>query len=160
MIGDLNQYYLYPIDEEKLLRGAINGAMGSLNDEFTYYSQPEDNAIDQENLGGNFYGIGVQLIAANADGTGGKIDNVFKTGAAIGAGVQIGDVFVKVATRKCMTSKLDEIVRLVRGKQGHHRHRDLCPQRQALHREDGAPAGRSSWRRRRPSCRATSATSP
>lgn len=118
VIGDLKQYYLYPIDEEKLLRGAINGAVGSLNDEFTYYSQPEDTAIDQENLAGKFYGIGVQLIAANADGTGGKIDNVFKTGAAIGAGVQIGDVFVKVDDTEVITSKLNDIVKLVRGKQG------------------------------------------
>ncbi|MFK7604292.1 S41 family peptidase [Deinococcus sp. SM5_A1] len=118
VIGSLKQYYLYPIDEDKLLRGAINGAVGSLNDEFTYYSQPEDNAIDQENLAGNFYGIGVQLIAANADGTGGKIDNVFKTGAAIGAGVQIGDVFVKVDDTEVITSKLNDLVRLVRGKQG------------------------------------------
>ncbi|WP_083653171.1 S41 family peptidase [Deinococcus marmoris] len=118
VIGSLKQYYLYPIDDDKLLRGAINGAVGSLNDEFTYYSQPEDNAIDQENLAGNFYGIGVQLIAANADGTGGKIDNVFKTGAAIGAGVQIGDVFVKVDDTEVITSKLNDLVRLVRGKQG------------------------------------------
>jgi carboxyl-terminal processing protease len=118
VIGDLKQYYLYPVDEEKVLRGAINGAVGSLNDEFTYYSQPEDTAIDAENLAGNFYGIGVQLVAANPDGTGGKIDNVFKTGAAIAAGVQIGDVFVKVDDTEVINSKLNEIVRLVRGKQG------------------------------------------
>ena len=99
-------------------RGAITGARGSLDDEFTYYSQPEDNAIDAENLSGEFYGIGVQLVAANPDGTGGKIDNVFRTGAASTAGVQIGDVFVKIDDKDVTSAKLNEIVRLVRGKQG------------------------------------------
>lgn len=118
VINDLNRLYLYPVDQEKLLRGAITGALGSLDDEFTYYSQPEDNAIDSENLSGEFYGIGVQLVAANPDGTGGKIDNVFRTGAASTAGVQIGDVFVKIDDKDVTSAKLNEIVRLVRGKQG------------------------------------------
>lgn len=118
VIGDLNQYYLYPVDQEKLLRGAINGAIGSLNDEFTYYSEPANNAVDQQNLSGEFYGIGVTLVAANADGTGGKIDNVYKNGAAAANGVQIGDVFVKIGDTEVLTSKLDEIVRLVRGTKG------------------------------------------
>ncbi|GHF57093.1 peptidase S41 [Deinococcus metalli] len=118
VLSDLNKYYLKPVDQEKLLRGAINGAIGSLDDEFTYYSQPEDNAIDAENLQGEFYGIGVQLIAANSDGTGGKIDNVFRGGSASSAGVQIGDTFLKIGDTDVSTKKLNDIVRLVRGEKG------------------------------------------
>ncbi|MBB5233502.1 carboxyl-terminal processing protease [Deinococcus budaensis] len=115
VLGDLNRYYLYPVDQEKVLRGAINGALGSLEDEFTYYSEPASTAIDTENLAGEFGGIGVTLVAANPDGTGGKVDNVYKGGAAADSGVQIGDVFVKIGDKDVLTSKLDEIVRLVRG---------------------------------------------
>lgn len=115
VLGELQRSYLYPIDQEKVLRGAINGALGSLDDEFTYYSEPADTAIDAQNLQGEFGGIGVTLVAANPDGTGGKIDNVYKGGAAADNGVQIGDVFVKIGDTDVMTSKLDEIVRLVRG---------------------------------------------
>lgn len=118
VLNDLNRYYLYPVDQDKVLRGAITGALGSLGDEFTYYSEPEDNAIDAANLQGEFYGIGVTLVAANADGTGGKIDNVFKTGAASTAGVQIGDVFLKIGDKDVTGAKLNEIVRLVRGEKG------------------------------------------
>lgn len=118
VLGNLKQYYLYPVDEQKVLRGAIQGALGSLNDEFTYYAPPEDNQTDAEHLQGEFYGIGVQLTAANLDGTGGKVDNVFKGGAAAAAGVQIGDVFVKIGDKEVITSSLNEIVRLVRGKEG------------------------------------------
>lgn len=115
VLGELNRYYLYPVDQEKVLRGAINGALGSLEDEFTYYSEPANTAIDTENLAGEFGGIGVTLVAANPDGTGGKVDNVYKGGAAADSGVQIGDVFVKIGDKDVLTSKLDEIVRLVRG---------------------------------------------
>ena len=115
VLNDLNRYYLYPVDQDKLLRGAIQGAVGSLNDEFTYYSEPEKNQIDAENLTGTFGGIGVTLVAANPDGTGGKIDNVYKGNAAAKVGVQIGDVFVKVGDKEVMTAKLDDIVKLVRG---------------------------------------------
>lgn len=118
VLGELQRSYLYPIDQEKVLRGAINGALGSLDDEFTYYSEPVDNAIDAENLAGEFYGIAVQLVAANPDGKGGKVDNVFKGGAAADAGVQIGDVFVKIDDKEVLDSTLNEIVRLVRGKEG------------------------------------------
>ncbi|WP_343216580.1 S41 family peptidase [Deinococcus aestuarii] len=118
VLGGLDRFYLYPVDDEKVLRGAINGALGSLGDEFTYYSEPADNAIDAQNLAGEFYGIGVTLVGANPDGTGGKVDNVFKGGAAANAGVQIGDVFVKIGDTEVLTSKLNEIVRLVRGQRG------------------------------------------
>ncbi|MVN86189.1 PDZ domain-containing protein [Deinococcus sp. HMF7620] len=118
LLSDLNRLYLYPVDQKKVLRGAITGALGSLDDEFTYYSEPEDNAIDAANLQGEFFGIGVQLVAANTDGSGGKIDNVYKGGAASGAGVQIGDQFLKIGETDVTSAKLNEIVRLVRGERG------------------------------------------
>ena len=118
VLNELNANYLYPVDQDKVMRGAIQGALSSLDDEFTYYSEPDGNAIDKENLAGEFGGIGVTLVAANSDGTGGKVDNVFKSGAAAEAGVQIGDVFVKIGDKEVVASKLDDIVKLVRGKEG------------------------------------------
>ena len=114
----LNQLYLTKPNDDKLLQGAINGMIASLDDPFTYYSQPEDNAIDNQNLAGEFFGIGVQLTAGNADGTGGKVDTVFKVGAAAQAGVQAGDTFLKVGDKDVSTSKLNDIVKLIRGEKG------------------------------------------
>ncbi|MBZ9749299.1 S41 family peptidase [Deinococcus sp. HMF7604] len=118
LLSDLNRLYLYPVDQKKVLRGAITGALGSLDDEFTYYSEPEDNAIDAANLQGEFGGIGVQLVAANPDGSGGKVDNVYKGYSAAENGVQIGDQFLKIGETDVTTAKLNEIVRLVRGEKG------------------------------------------
>ena len=115
---ELNQLYLTKPDADKLLRGAINGMIASLDDPFTYYEQPDDNAVDSQNLAGNFYGIGIQLTAANADGTGGKVDTVFKVGAAAQGGVQAGDVFLKIDGKDVTTAKLNDIVKLVRGEKG------------------------------------------
>ncbi len=114
----LHSLYLKPVDDTKLLEGAINGMIGSLDDQFTYYEPPENNATDQENLKGEFYGIGVQLTAAAPDGKGGKVDQVYKSGAAAQAGVQVGDIFAKIGDKDVRTATLDEIVRQVRGVKG------------------------------------------
>ncbi|MGI8746775.1 MAG: S41 family peptidase [Deinococcus sp.] len=114
----LNKLYLTKPNPDKLLQGAVQGMVGSLNDEFTYYEPPENNVTDQQDLAGKFFGIGVQLTAANPDGTGGKVDTVFKVGAAAQAGVQSGDTFLKVGGKDVTTLKLTEIVRLIRGEQG------------------------------------------
>lgn len=118
VLNDLNRYYLYPVDQEKVLRGAITGALASLEDEFTYYTEPEDNAVSQQDLSGSFGGIGVTLLSANSDGTGGKVDNVYKDNPAFKGGVQIGDVFLKIGDKDVSTAKLTDIVKLVRGPVG------------------------------------------
>jgi carboxyl-terminal processing protease len=116
--GAINDLYLTKPDSNKLLQGAINGMIGSLNDPFTYYIEPETNAVSAQDLAGEFFGIGIQLTAANADGTGGKVDTVFKVGAAAQAGVQAGDTFLKIGDKDVSAAKLNEIVRLVRGEKG------------------------------------------
>lgn len=114
----LHRLYLKPVDDQKLLQGAINGMIASLDDQFTYYEPPEDNVTDKENLSGEFYGIGVQLTSATPDGKGGKVDTVFKVGAAAQAGVRVGDIFAKVGDKDVRTADLSDIVRQVRGPKG------------------------------------------
>ena len=118
LFGALHQLYLKPLDDNKLMDGAIKGMIASLNDEFTYYVEGDENKTSQENLSGEFFGIGIQLIAANADGTGAKVDTVFKTGSAVQGGVQAGDVFLKIGDKDVTALELNEVVRLVRGAKG------------------------------------------
>ncbi|MFC6590664.1 S41 family peptidase [Deinococcus lacus] len=114
----LDQHYLTEVDREKVLRGAIQGALGSLEDEFTYYEEPQDNQTDAENLSGEFYGIGVTLEAPERGSKGARVGNVYRGGAAGDAGVKMGDVFVKVDGEDVTGMDLDDIVRLVRGPKG------------------------------------------
>lgn len=113
----LQRDYLYDIDQEAVMQGAIKGALGALNDEFTYYEPPADNKIDAANLEGQFYGIGI-VLEGDRSGKGVRVGTVYQGGAAFGAGVQMGDVFLEVDGKDVRSSTPNDVVRLVRGKKG------------------------------------------
>lgn len=113
----LERDYLYDYDREAVMRGAIQGALGALNDQFTYYEAPADNEIDAANLEGQFYGIGVAL-EADRSGKGVRVGTVYQGGAAFEAGVQMGDTFLKVDDKDVRTATTTEVVKLVRGQKG------------------------------------------
>jgi len=69
----MQQNYLKPFDKstsKKVLEGAIGGMVNALDDPFTSYSPPRDVEIRNEDVHGEFYGIGVQIAPAHPDGTG------------------------------------------------------------------------------------------
>ena len=92
----IKERYIKPVDDETLLRGAVNGMLASLDDKFTSYSTPEENEASTEQLSGQFFGIGALLETVNADGTGTRIGQVYKNQPAARGGLQVGDVFIKI----------------------------------------------------------------
>jgi carboxyl-terminal processing protease len=70
--------------------------VGALKDPFTSYSPPQRASLRQEDLRGEFYGIGATLTPANPDGTGAKIEGVMKGLPAQRAGMRAGDVILEV----------------------------------------------------------------
>lgn len=86
--------YYKSVDSNTLIEGAINGMLGSLNDEHTmYFDKKSKEAFDSE-LSGNYYGIGAQ-IQLTGEGTI-KITKVFNDSPAEKAGLKAEDVFVNV----------------------------------------------------------------
>ena len=86
--------YYKNVDSNTLIEGAINGMLGSLNDEHTmYFDKKSKEAFDSE-LSGNYYGIGAQ-IQLTGEGTI-KITKVFNDSPAEKAGLKAEDVFVSV----------------------------------------------------------------
>lgn len=86
--------YYKSVDSNTLIEGAINGMIGSLNDEHTmYFDKKSKEAFDSE-LSGNYYGIGAQ-IQLTGEGTI-KITKVFNDSPAEKAGLKAEDVFVSV----------------------------------------------------------------
>ena len=86
--------YYKSVDSNTLIEGAINGMLGSLNDEHTmYFDKKSKEAFDSE-LFGNYYGIGAQ-IQLTGEGTI-KITKVFNDSPAEKAGLKAEDVFVSV----------------------------------------------------------------
>lgn len=86
--------YYKSVDSNTLIEGAINGMLGSLNDEHTmYFDKKSKEAFDSE-LSGNYYGIGAQ-IQLTGEGTI-KITKIFNDSPAEKAGLKAEDVFVSV----------------------------------------------------------------
>jgi len=61
--GRLLKYYIDApnIDTQKMVWGAITGAVNSLEDPYTVFLPPKENKEFKEDLGGSFEGIGAQL---------------------------------------------------------------------------------------------------
>lgn len=117
----IQEQYLKPIDQTKadeLLQGGISGVVGALDDPFTSYSPPRNAHIREEDVRGEFFGIGVQIAPANPDGTGAKVVNVFRGGPAFGAGIKTGDVIVEVDGEDVTKLPLFDIVAKIRGPKG------------------------------------------
>lgn len=86
--------YYKSVDSNTLIEGAINGMLGSLDDEHTmYFDKKSKKAFDAE-LSGNYYGIGAQ-IQLTGEGTI-RITKVFNDSPAEKAGLKAEDVFVSV----------------------------------------------------------------
>ena len=57
----ITKIYLEPVDRQKLVDGAINGLVESLEDEFSGYVEPELNETDSD-LSGSISGIGASRM--------------------------------------------------------------------------------------------------
>ncbi|GEM48187.1 S41 family peptidase [Deinococcus cellulosilyticus] len=109
--------YLTPVEEKKLWEGAISGLIGSLEDQFTYYTPPEDNVYDQQELEGQFFGIGATLTPSNPDGSGATISELMQGMPAQQAGLQIGDRVLKVNGEDVTKLTLTKVVQKIRGEE-------------------------------------------
>ena len=117
----IQQDYLEPLSKEKLdklLEGAIGGMVQALEDPFTSYSPPQRSTLRQEDLRGEFFGIGATLSAANPHGTGARIEGVMKGLPAQRAGLRAGDVILEVDGEDVTKLPLLDIVAKIRGREG------------------------------------------
>ncbi len=117
-LNDLNQDYLKPVDRDKLLQGAIKGMAGSLNDKFVYYFPPEDAGMQDQDLKGEFFGIGALIGAAGEGGAGAEIEGVYKGQPASRAGLQAGDKILKVNGEDVSQLNFQKVVGKIRGPKG------------------------------------------
>ena len=117
-----SQYF----DEEKiidanLLYGAISGMVSGLNDPYSVFLEPKENRVVQEDLRGNFEGVGIQI------GFSGKQLAVIAPLAgspAEKAGVKAGDLILGIRDKKkgidmtTVNITLPEAVQVIRGDAG------------------------------------------
>ncbi len=90
---DREFYHTEPLDQQQMVYGAIRGMLGSLNDDYTMFQEPEVAERAQESLQGRFEGIGVYIHVTEGEII---INRPIKGSPAMKAGLQNNDVIVGV----------------------------------------------------------------
>jgi carboxyl-terminal processing protease len=109
------QYVDQPVDDTKLMQGAIRGMLQSLGDPHTSYMTPEEYAIATTDLSGELEGIGAYVEGA---GDYLRIVSPFPGSPAEKAGLQPRDLIVKVDGTDVGGMGEAQIISLVRGPAG------------------------------------------
>lgn len=106
--------YVEPVDQEKLVHGAIRGLADSL-DPHTVFMDPEEYAIFTSDAEGRFAGIGVEVSTRDGWLT---ILSVFDGGPAARGGLLPGDRFLEIEGEDARDLRLYDAVRRIRGEPG------------------------------------------
>lgn len=108
------------IDEQPLttgvVYGAIRGALGALDDRYTFFVEPVEAKREQERLRGTFGGIGAYLSRNEADEL---VLEPIPGNPAEAAGIEIGDVLLAVEGQPISPAMtVREISDMIRGEEG------------------------------------------
>ena len=104
------------LDPQKMFYGAISGMVASLGDPYTVFLPPEAQKATQEDLGGSFEGVGIEL-GFNKDKRLAVIAALSQT-PADKAGIKPGDLIVKIDDKDTTGMSLPDAVKLIRGTKG------------------------------------------
>ncbi|HPO05915.1 MAG TPA: S41 family peptidase [Candidatus Gracilibacteria bacterium] len=111
-----NKYYrLEKVDEGKLMDGALEGYVKKLDDPYSVYFPPQENADFNVSLEGNFEGIGAYLEETDQ---GIIIQSPISGSPAEKAGLQAGDLIIKVDGKEVNKMKTSDITKLIKGPAG------------------------------------------
>lgn len=110
----VNKNYLNAgkISAQDKVNGAIKGLVGSLNDPYSVFFPPKENKKFQEDVQGNFGGIGAEIgIKKNQL----VVIAPLKDTPASRAGLKAGDMILKINSTSTEEMTSDEAVKLIRG---------------------------------------------
>lgn len=114
VFGRIKQDYVEPVDDHKLLSDAIRGMLNGLDPHSAYLDEDEFNEL-RVGTSGEFGGLGIEV---------GMEDGFVKVVAPIDdtpaqrAGIQSGDLIIRIGEQSVKGLSLDEAVKLMRGKPG------------------------------------------
>lgn len=103
------------LTDELKVEGAISGLVNSYDDPYTIFLPPSDASMFEEDISGNFSGVGMEV--GMRDGVITVIAPLADT-PAFKAGMLAGDVIVRIDDRSTENMSVDEAVQLIRGEKG------------------------------------------
>lgn len=104
-----------PLDYQKMLYGAISGMVAGLDDPYTVFMDPDVTKKFNEEIEGNFEGIGAEVGMKNNKIT---IISPLPGSPADRVGLRSRDVVVKINNEETQYMTLTEAVSKIRGKKG------------------------------------------
>lgn len=118
VLDKVNQDYYdkTKIDSQKILYGAINGALQSLNDPFTSFFPPKQNTDFKTQMAGEFSGIGAELGMSEDNRI--SVMAPLDSSPAQKAGIKSGDVILSVDGEETNGWTLPQAVEKIRGPKG------------------------------------------
>lgn len=113
----LDYYFVGEVDQSALEDAAASAMVEALGDEWSYYMTAEEYEVYKENLSNSYVGVGI-TVKTRKDLQGIDIVEVEKNGPAVKAGVQAGDVLIKVDGTSLLDADVNDASRLIRGEAG------------------------------------------
>lgn len=114
VFGRIKEAYVEEVDDRQLLESAIKGMLSDLDPHSTYLA-PRDYEKLEESTSGEFGGLGIEVGMENGFV---KVISPIDDTPAQKAGVQAGDLIVKLGDKPVKGLSLEEAVKLMRGKPG------------------------------------------
>ena len=114
ILEQIKANYVEPIDDSKLITGAVNGVLRDLDSHSVYLDAEAFRELNSESRG-EYGGLGLE-VALNEGRV--KVIAVFEGGPAARAGIQPGDLIGAVDGHSVLGQSLEQIIRQVRGERG------------------------------------------
>lgn len=103
------------LEEKERIYGAIKGLIGSLDDPYSTFFTPEEKKIFEEDIAGNFSGVGMEVGMKDKTLT---VISPLKNTPAYKAGIKSGDKILKIDDTITNDLSIDEAIKLIRGEKG------------------------------------------
>ena len=110
----INTSYYKKVDKNKLINGAINGMLKSLDDPHTSYFNEKEEENFNELMNGSYEGIGAEITQDKQGNI--IVFSVFKNSPAKEAGIKVGDIIEEVNEKPVKGLKTQEVTLLIKNK--------------------------------------------
>src|SRR5665647_1733959 len=106
---------LQPVNSDQMIEGAVTGIVESLDDPYSVYLEPKTFAAIRDRIKGYFGGLGI-LVGLKAGSP--TVVRAFEGTPAAIAGIEAGDVIVKINDTDAAGIDLETAITLMRGPVG------------------------------------------
>lgn len=114
VMAHIENSYVDPVDQDRLIEGALRGMVDTLDPHSAYVS-PEEYALFESDTTGEFGGVGVEI---DARGEWLTVIAPIPGSPAARAGIRAGDEFISIEGRDARNMDVDTAVRRMRGTPG------------------------------------------